>query len=601
MNIHNFGPHSSKDKDVLTTLNNVKTSYNCSAAQIFIGNPQGCRISQKTVDNYLNQAPAIRNFIKSNNFNLIIHSPYTLNFGTNPDCDDPYWVDYLFKELSIANELTSIGCVLHMGKANSKGIKNTVSIAETHMIKSISKLLDRMHENNMTTKLIIETCAGQGSELFASENNSIEPLIRLWNSFTSTQQKYLGFCVDTCHIHSAGYSIDTIQNIDTFFENWNNTIGINNLTVVHLNNSNTPYNSHVDRHGTLTSGSIPTECLLHFASKCFINHIPIILETIGDFHSELSILTELSKKTQSITNPRSLPIYNKINFINDKSLDDIKQPSNIEICHCCNNNNNNEFNVSKSQKLLFVDLGYLFHYRYHATRRNLICARKDTEDENILHDTFINHLEEQLSKLTKKLKLTKNEIFFCKDARKHTFWRTELYPDYKANRGTADDLCLEWQYEMYDIVKKYGNFLELEHSEADDIVYLSIKTIQNKYPNKEIIILSSDRDYYQILDRPNIKLMDGSGKETIGTNTKDAQKHLWIKILTGDITDNIPPVIKGCGPKTAEKLIDNPQEFKQWIIDKRCNEQIIFNRQLVAFHHIPQTYINLFSSTYKFL
>jgi deoxyribonuclease-4 len=514
---HHFGPHSNKDKDILTTLNNVKSTLNCSALQIFVGNPQSGRMSQKSYDNYISQSPQIRDFLKTHNFRLVIHSPYVLNFGSNPDCDDPYWIDYLWKELSIANELTAIGCVLHMGKANSKGVKSEVGTAESHMIKSISKLLDKMHQHNFTTKLIIETCAGQGSELFATENNSITPLIRLWNSFTPSQKQHLGFCVDTCHIHSAGYAIDDQTNINKFFQDWNDNIGIENLTVVHLNNSKSPYNSHVDRHGTLTNGSIPVDCLLHFATKCFTNHIPIILETIGEFKPEIDILTTISNKTTSVCNPRPLPIYNK--YIDNQIIDYTKESPTIETCHCCNTNNT--FDVSKSQKLLFVDLGYLFHYRYHATRRNLICARKDTEDVNMLHDTFINHLEDQLAKLTKKLKLSKNDIFFCKDSRKHTFWRTELFPDYKANRGTADDLCLEWQYEMFEIVKKYGNFLELEHSEADDIVYLSIKTIINKYPNKEIIILTSDHDYYQILDRPTIKLIDGAGKETIGTNKKE--------------------------------------------------------------------------------
>ena len=602
--MHFYGPHLHKQTSILNTLTIAKNDFGASSLQIFVGNPRSGRISQKTFDQYKNESPAVRKYLLENNMRLVIHSPYVFNFSRDSNIPDPFWINELWHELCLSQELGSIGCVLHMGK--SVDLKK--DIAEQNMIHNISIILDKMKTYNMTTKLIIETSAGQGTELFTTENNSIEPLIRLWNSFTKDQQQYFGFCIDTCHIHSAGYDINNNHYIDKLFEDFDKSIGLNNLLLIHLNNSSTKYNSHVDRHGTLLDGSISTECLLYFAQKSFIYNIPIILETTGDFLIETTMLSNLSQQIQHLSHlggVRKLPPYINMPIINvDDKL--INTYSITEQCMCCEEkSSNNIFNLENTESIMIIDLGYLFHYRYHATKRNMMFAYKNRPDElkdiddNLIHDTFFSHLHQQLQNITKKYKLSKNNIFFCKDDRKHNFWRTKLFPEYKANRGTADDLCLEWQAELHNIVKNYGNFLELDECEADDIVYLLTKSIIKKYPTKQIFILASDKDYLQILDRPSIKLIDGSGKETIGSNKDNAKIQLWTKILTGDNSDNIPSVVKGCGPKTAEKLINDTDLLIEWIKEKNCIQQVIFNRSLISFKYIPTKFVDLFNQLYS--
>jgi deoxyribonuclease-4 len=610
--IHYFGPHLHKQTSILNTLKIAKNQYGASSLQIFVGNPRSGRMSQKTFNQYKDESVNVRKYLQDNNMRLVIHSPYVFNFSRDANTQDPFWINELWHELCLSQELGSIGCVLHMGKA--VGLKK--EIAEKNMIDNISIIVNKMKLLNMTTKLIIETSAGQGTELFTTENNSIEPLIRLWNSFTKEQQLYVGFCIDTCHIHSAGYNINTNENIDKLFNDFDKSIGLNNLLLIHLNNSSTKYNSHVDRHGTLTDGSISTDCLLYFATKSFTNNIPIILETTGDFLSETTMLSNLSQQIQHLPHSggcRLLPssIIMPSIKVDEKLImnKDIDENKDVDNCECCENlyenENHKKYDLQNSNIIMLIDLGYLFHYRYHATKRNMMFAYKNRPDEikdiddNMIHDTFFSHLHQQLQNITKKYKITKNDIFFCKDDRKHNFWRTKLYPEYKANRGTADDLCLEWQAELYNVVKNYGNFLELEECEADDIIYLLSKSIIKKYPNKQIYILASDKDYFQILDRPTIKLIDGSGKETIGTNPNNAKVHLWTKILTGDNSDNIPPVIKGCGPKTAEKLINDKDMLINWVKEKDCFEQIKFNRSLISFKYIPSQFTEIFNKLYS--
>ena len=609
---HYFGSHLSIHNSILNTLNVTKNTYNASSTQIFISNPQSGRITKSIYHKYKEQSSSIRSYLNNNNMTLVIHAPYIFNFSRDPTKENPYWINELWRQLCISQIIGSIGCVLHMGKYsisitdnNNKKIKIKLdkSIAEKNMINSLSLIIDKMHSLSMTTKLILETSAGCGSELYPTENNSIQPLINLWNSFTPLQQSYIGFCIDTCHIHSAGYSISSKENIDKFFDDWDKYIGINNISIIHLNNSITEYNSHVDRHGTLFNGTIPTESLLYFASKAFTNNILVILETIADDPtSEINELIKLSSKLQLNNNINSKYNISNIEIPDEYIFNDIYDISpinNMEHCSCSLENKLITFDVKNSNKLLFIDLGYLFHYRYHATKKNLSFSKKELDDKTF-HDSFFSHLDSQLSKIIKKFKLSYNDIFFCKDDRKHNFWRLKLYPDYKANRGTADDLCLEWQNELYNFVKKYGTFLELPDSEADDIIYLSINNIIKLYPNKSIYILASDKDYLQILDRPSLILIDGGYNETIGTNKDDARLSLWTKILSGDNSDNIPPIFKGCGNKTSIKLIEDINYFNKCIDEYNCTEQLLLNRNLVSFDRIPQKYIDLFNNTYIF-
>jgi deoxyribonuclease-4 len=610
-----YGSHLSINNSLLNTLILAKNTYKSTSVQVFISNPQSGRITKSIYDKYKQQSNSIRSYLNNNNMQLVIHAPYIFNFSRDPTTENPYWINELWRQLCISQMIGSIGCVLHMGKysisiTNSNNKKTKIKldekIAQKNMINSLSIIIDKMHSLSMTTKLILETSAGCGSELYPTENNSIEPLINLWNSFSTLQQSYIGFCIDTCHIHSAGYSISSKKNIDKFFDDWDKSIGIHNISLIHLNNSITEYNSHVDRHGTLFSGTIPNECLLHFAYKAFDYNIVTILETIAsDPTPEIEELIKLSSIIQPSNNYNKY-IQSDIDIPDEYILNELynKQSiNNIEHCSCSLNNEiqtKQEFNVNSSNKLLLIDLGYLFHYRYHATKKNLSFSKKELDDKTI-HDAFFSHLDSQLSKIIKKFKLSYNDIFFCKDDRKHNFWRIKLYPDYKANRGIADDLCIEWQNELYNFVKKYGNFLELPDSEADDIIYLSINNIIKLYPNKNIYIFASDKDYLQVLDRPSIYLLDGAFNETVGTSKGDARLSLWTKILSGDNSDNIPPIFKGCGTKTSIKMINDINYFNKCIEEYNCIDQLLLNRNLVSFDHIPQKYIELFNNTYSFI
>ena len=142
--------------------------------------------------------------------------------------------------------------------------------------------------------------------------------------------------------------------------------------------------------------------------------------------------------------------------------------------------------------------------------------------------------------------------------------RTKIFSEYKAGRHkTPEDLTMQ-----FPIIKELLRMMNIpivqkDGIEADDILGAIAKK-EGKKGNK-IIILTGDRDYFQLVDmNVNIrypKTIMGKTEYIIYDNYKINEEYglipeklIEVKALMGDASDNIPGV-KGIGEKTALKLI----------------------------------------------
>jgi len=87
----------------------------------------------------------------------------------------------------------------------------------------------------------------------------------------------IGFCADTCHLYAAGY--DLVNDFDGVWAAWERQLGLAHLHVLHLNDSKTPYNSHVDRHELVGEGSLGAEPFRRIMREPRFGHVIKILET----------------------------------------------------------------------------------------------------------------------------------------------------------------------------------------------------------------------------------------------------------------------------------------------------------------------------------
>jgi DNA polymerase-1 len=150
-------------------------------------------------------------------------------------------------------------------------------------------------------------------------------------------------------------------------------------------------------------------------------------------------------------------------------------------------------------------------------------------------------------------------ILFSVDSKGKSF-RNKIYPEYKANRPEApEDLKAQLPIAL-ELIKEMGfKSIEIEGYESDDII-ASITNIAKKNGIK-VIIVSHDKDMYQLIDDDKVVIFDPRKK--IFINEEEAYKKFGVhpkdfinfQALLGDSSDNVPGV-KGIGVKTAAKLIN---------------------------------------------
>jgi 5'-3' exonuclease len=180
-------------------------------------------------------------------------------------------------------------------------------------------------------------------------------------------------------------------------------------------------------------------------------------------------------------------------------------------------------------------------------------------------------------------------------------WRKEVFDQYKANRKDAKSNI---NYEIFiPIMHSYLNqleqtfdniiFIKVDRCEADDIVAVLTKEHSNRFD--EVSIISSDKDFNQLLKYKNVKRYDSIRREEACVINHKLE--LEMKFLTGCSTDNIKAVRKGIGPKTAQKLINEGLEIL--LQDNEILEKYKLNKKLIDFDEIPQDLKDNILNNYK--
>jgi len=139
-------------------------------------------------------------------------------------------------------------------------------------------------------------------------------------------------------------------------------------------------------------------------------------------------------------------------------------------------------------------------------------------------------------------------------------FRTEIYPEYKANRDPAPPE-LKRQFEQCRRYVRALGVMELgsPRYEADDLIGTLVE--HGRRQGRPSTIVSRDKDLTQLLGRDDV-FWDFAGKGKLGYDEIPASFGVWPEqiadflALAGDAVDNIKGV-PGVGKKTAEKLLQH--------------------------------------------
>lgn len=236
-------------------------SYGANTYMFYTGAPQNT--TRKPISAFrIEEAKAL---MKQHNIdinNVIVHAPYIINLANNKSKDN-FTINFLIEEVK---RVAEIGCqylVLHPGAHVGMGVE--------YALAEISRNLDKVFEkNNSKVVILLETMSGKGTEI-GRNFDEIKYLLE-----NSKYPNRLGVCLDTCHIHDAGYDLADFDKVLADFEA---KIPLNKLKCIHVNDSKNPKGSAKDRHENIGFGEIGFERLMKIIYHPKLIGIPKILET----------------------------------------------------------------------------------------------------------------------------------------------------------------------------------------------------------------------------------------------------------------------------------------------------------------------------------
>ncbi len=140
-------------------------------------------------------------------------------------------------------------------------------------IRTIADSINLALDKTENVIAVIENTAGQGSSV-GYDFAHIADIIDLVDN-----KSRVGVCIDTCHLHAAGYDIRSAAAFEKTMAVFDDTIGLKYLKGLHLNDSKKPMGSRVDRHECIGKGEIGIEAFRFIMNAPVFENLPLILET----------------------------------------------------------------------------------------------------------------------------------------------------------------------------------------------------------------------------------------------------------------------------------------------------------------------------------
>jgi deoxyribonuclease IV len=215
---------------------------------------------------------------------LMIHAVYLLNCASEDPEIRGKSLTALIAALQAGAQLGARCVVLHPGSALIGG--GPVDAALERAAATIAEAL----AESETCPLHLEDTAGGGATL----GRSFEELATLIELAGGDER--LGVCLDSCHLLASGYDIRTPEGLSGVIDEFDSVVGLARLGSLHLNDSQTPLGSNVDRHADPGKGHLGREGCAAFLSEPRFEDLPCVLELNGPEKKDIRLARKLRKE-----------------------------------------------------------------------------------------------------------------------------------------------------------------------------------------------------------------------------------------------------------------------------------------------------------------
>ena len=256
-------------------------SIGANTFQFFTRNPRGGNaraLDEKDIE----KAAAL---MKEHGFGpLLAHAPYTMNLCSSKEDVRSFALGVLKEDVERMKYLPDARFLFHPGSHVGQGAEQG--------IQYIVDALNQTITEDGGPMILLEGMAGKGSEI----GRSVEELAQIIQGVNHSGN--LGICIDTCHLHSAGY--DIVNDLDGVLNEIEEKIGKGKIGGVHVNDNMNEFACHKDRHAKIGEGTIGLSAICRVVTHEKLKGLPFNLETPNELPGYAAEIKMIREKTGEI-------------------------------------------------------------------------------------------------------------------------------------------------------------------------------------------------------------------------------------------------------------------------------------------------------------
>ncbi|MGE5398429.1 MAG: deoxyribonuclease IV [Chitinophagales bacterium] len=257
-----IGAHLSIGKGLKNTAD-MAVQWELDTFQIFLRNPRGSRARSWNKE----EIEVFTSTITDNQIGPVVaHIPYIVNPASCREDLYELAARIITEDLERCDMLGAEFLVLHPGSYGDDG--------KEAAIERLSNLLNKVLDGYTgPATILIEAMAGMGKEIGAS----VEELRAILQGTRHSLR--IGICLDSCHLTGAGYDMTSSEGVKATLDEFDKTVGLDYVKLLHANDSQREIGSRIDRHASIGEGSIGIKGFQAMMNNTFLRNLPFILET----------------------------------------------------------------------------------------------------------------------------------------------------------------------------------------------------------------------------------------------------------------------------------------------------------------------------------
>ncbi len=210
---------------------------------------------------------------------LLAHAPYTMNLCSSKEEVREFALNIFKEDVERMKYLEGARMLFHPGSHTGLGVEAG--------IQYIVDALNTVITDDAGPMIMLEGMSGKGSEI----GRNFDELAMIIQGVNHSNR--MGICIDTCHMHSAGY--DVVNDFEGVLEEIEKKVGINRIGGIHLNDNMNDLATYKDRHAKIGEGSIGLDAICKIVSNEKLAGLPFNLETpneLDGYAAEIALIRE---------------------------------------------------------------------------------------------------------------------------------------------------------------------------------------------------------------------------------------------------------------------------------------------------------------------